>query len=107
MKDSVSEGHIKDGKLILNGGFRLVIALISSGVIAMNAYAYYVVFPKTVDNIVLNDRESRARDTRLDDKIESVKELTFDNKVLVQRIIGIEKDLDEIKGLLKRSARQR
>ena len=85
-----------NGKFSFEPWFRFLVGLVISGVFAMNAYAYYVIFPKTVENIITNDKDSRDRDGILATKI-------TDNTISLQRIIGIERDLDEIKQLLRRS----
>lgn len=82
--------------------FRIILGVVLSGIVAMNAYAYYFIMPKIVENMIANDKQSRERDDKLqvmlyEDKI-AITELKAMNIKLDNLIV----DVNEFKQLLQR-----
>lgn len=88
------EARIREDGIHVSEWARWVFGLILSGLVAMNAYAYYVIFPSIVNAIVANEKETRNREMIISQELNAV-------ELKVVEIARIKEDIAEIKAILK------
>ncbi len=104
MGEFMTDAKIRENGIYFNGWIKWVGGFLITGIFALNAYAYTVIFPVITENIIINDKDSRLRDTVIKDAVTNNRIAIAELRSMNTKLDSIASDINEFKRLLRRSS---